>query len=74
MTCPAGPHLELVGEVAGRAGDGMPGADERSEARAGIRWRAGRIRWDAAVRRGLTAADGTWGVTAGLAWTIRTGS
>jgi hypothetical protein len=74
VTCPVGAHLELAGEVAGRAGDGMPGADQRSEARAGIRWRAGRIRWDAAVRRGLTDADGTWGVTAGLAWTLRAGS
>jgi hypothetical protein len=24
-----------------------------------------------AVRRGLAEADGTWGLTAGLAWTLR---
>ena len=74
VTCPVGARLELVGEVAGRAGKGQPGADERSEARAGFRWRTGRVRWDAAVRRGLAADDGTWGVTAGLTWTIRDGS
>jgi hypothetical protein len=74
VTCPVGARLELVGEVAGRAGYAAPGADEHSEVRAGFRWRSGRIQWDAAVRRGLAAADGTWGVTAGLAWTIRGGS
>jgi hypothetical protein len=61
----------LVGELAGRAGNGAPGAEERAEARAGFRFGRGRVRWDAAVRRGLAAADGGWGLTAGLAWTIR---
>jgi hypothetical protein len=61
----------IVAEVAGRAGDGAPGAEERSEARAGFRFGHGRLRWDAAVRRGLAEADGGWGLTAGLAWTIR---
>ena len=61
----------LVAEVAGRAGDGAPGAEQRSEARAGLRFGRGRVRWDVAVRRGLAEADGGWGVTAGLAWTIR---
>jgi hypothetical protein len=60
----------LVAEVAGRAGDGAPGAEERAEARAGVRFGRGRVRWDAAVRRGLAEADGGWGITAGLAWTI----
>jgi hypothetical protein len=68
---PATPRLALLAEVAGRAGDGMPGADERSEARAGVRFGRGRVRWDVALRRGLTEADGTWGVTLGLAWTAR---
>jgi hypothetical protein len=63
--------LELVTEVAGRAGKGMPGADEHSEARLGARLGHGRVVWDAAVRRGLAAADGRWGFTAGLAWTLR---
>ncbi len=60
----------IVAEVSGRAGDGAPGAEERSEARAGFRFGQGRLRWDAAVRRGLAEADGGWGLTAGLAWTI----
>jgi hypothetical protein len=66
-----GSRTDLVGELAGLAGDGMPGADAHAEARVGLRQRTGRLRWDAAVRRGLAAADGTWGVTAGLAFTLR---
>jgi hypothetical protein len=61
----------IVAEVAGRAGKGAPGAEERSEARAGFRFGRGRLRWDAAVRRGLAEADGGWGLTAGLSWTIK---
>ena len=68
---PATPSLTVVAEVAGRYGDGKPGSDVTSEARAGVRLGTGRLRWDAAVRRGLAAPDGTWGVTAGLAWTVR---
>ncbi len=67
---PATARLALLVEVAGRAGDGVPGAEVRSEARAGLRFGAGRLKWDAALRRGLATADGTWGVTAGLAWTV----
>jgi hypothetical protein len=62
---PLGPAT-LVGEVAGLAGDGAPGADARHEARAGVRLGAGALRGDAAVRRGLGDADGGWGLTAGL--------
>ena len=68
---PATSRLTLLAEVAGRAGDGRPGAEERSEARAGVRIGRGRVRWDAAVRRGLAQADGTWGATLGLTWTAR---
>jgi hypothetical protein len=64
-------RLELVGEVAGRAGKGSPGAEERSEVRAGVRYALGSVKLDTALRRGLADADGTWGFTAGLAWTIR---
>ena len=67
----ARPALSLVAELAGRRGDGMPGADESSEARAGLRLGRGRLRGDVALRRGLAAADGTWGVTLGFAWTAR---
>jgi len=68
---PASDRLALLAEVAGRAGDGEPGAEVRSEARAGLRFGGGRLRWDAALRRGIATADGTWGVTVGLAWTAR---
>jgi len=68
---PAGGRLALLAEVAGRAGDGRPGAEARSEARAGLRYGKGGVRVDAAVRRGLTPADGTWGATAGLSWDVR---
>jgi hypothetical protein len=68
---PATPRIALVAEIAGRAGDGRPGADESCEARAGVRLGSGRVRWDAAARRGLAQADGTWGVTLGLTWTAR---
>jgi hypothetical protein len=66
---PIGSRVSVLAEVAGRTGDDMPGAEERSEARAGLRFGRGRLRVDAAVRRGLAAADGTWGLTAGLSWT-----
>jgi hypothetical protein len=59
-------RLVVVGEWAGLAGSGMPGADAHSELRAGVRWGGGDWRWDAAVRRGLLEADGTWGLTAGV--------
>jgi hypothetical protein len=63
--------VALVGEVAGRKGKGMPGADERSEIRVGARLGSGRVTAAAAVRRGLAAADGTWGATAGVRWRLR---
>jgi hypothetical protein len=60
------PGLALVGEWAGLAGSGMPGADAHGELRAGVRLGAGDWRADGALRRGLLAADGTWGLTVGL--------
>jgi hypothetical protein len=63
-------RLTVVAEAAGLAGSGAPGAEAHAEARAGVRVGTGRVRWDAAVRRGLADADGTWGVTAGLALTL----
>jgi hypothetical protein len=67
----ARPAVELVAELNGRSGDGMPGAQQRSEFRLGLRLGSGRLRGDAALRRGLLAADGTWGATLGLAWVAR---
>ncbi len=70
LTWPIG-RITLVGEVAGLAGDGSPGADARSEARAGLRVGTGRLRGDIAARRGLTDSAGEWGITAGVSWTLR---
>lgn len=69
-----GPGLEAVLEAAGLLGDGQAGTDERGEVRAGIRFGSGRIRWDAALRRGFRPADGEWGISGGLTWHIREGS
>jgi hypothetical protein len=62
--------LTVVTEVAGLLGDGRPGTDARGEWRGGFRVGTGGLRGDAAVRRGLTDADGTWGATAGLSWSF----
>jgi hypothetical protein len=69
VEAPVGGGLALLAEVAGQAGRGMPGTEPHREARAGLRLGSGRLKWDAAVRRGIAEADGTWGVTAGLTWT-----
>ncbi|HSD65591.1 MAG TPA: hypothetical protein VLF95_02765 [Vicinamibacteria bacterium] len=66
---PATRGLAILAEVAGRAGDGEPGAEVRSEARAGMRIGGGRLRGDVALRRGIASADGTWGATVGISWT-----
>jgi len=65
------PRLALVAEWAGLAGKGMPGADAHSELRGGVRLGSGRLRADAAVRRGLLHADGRWGLTGGLTIRLR---
>ena len=67
----ARPAISLVAELAGRTGDGMPGAQQRAEARLGLRAGSRRLRGDAALRRGLYAADGGWGVTLGICWLAR---
>jgi hypothetical protein len=69
VTAPLG-ALSVVGELAGLAGRGAPGADAHGEVRLGVRGPAGRLSWDAALRRGLAEADGDWGLTAGLTWTL----
>jgi hypothetical protein len=66
-----GARAEFVGEVAGLLGDGLPGADARSEARLGLRLGGEALRGDVAVRRGLAEADGTWGLTLGLTRRLR---
>jgi hypothetical protein len=68
----AGSKLTIAVEAAGRAGNGMAGADQRGEVRAGFRF-GGRRAGDVAVRRALTHADGSWGFTFGFSWTLREG-
>jgi hypothetical protein len=71
LEVPVGSSVRALAEVAGKAGDGTPGTDEHIEARAGVAWDAGRFGLDAAVRRGLAEADGTWGFTAGVRVRLR---
>jgi len=72
LELPVADHLRVMGELAGKTGDGTPGADERIEARLGVAWNGGgRFGADAAVRRGLADADGTWGFTAGVRFLLR---
>ena len=65
--------LDLLGELAGQVGHGESGADQHVEARLGVRFGKGSWRGDAALRRAFAAADGTWGFTAGVTWTLRKG-
>lgn len=68
-----GARTALLGEVAGRAGQGAPVIDRTREARLGIRVMRRRVAWDAALRRGIGDADGDWGFTAGLTLTAKQG-
>ena len=71
LTVAASGTIEALAEVGGRMGEGAPGAEPRSEARAGLRVGRGAVRGDFAVRRGLAPADGTWGASIGVTWTLR---
>lgn len=64
-------RLDLMLEAAGRSGPGEPEARSRAESRIGARLRRGRAAFDAAVRRGLSQADGDWGFTAGVGYRLR---
>jgi hypothetical protein len=69
-----GPDTSVMMEAAGLGvGPGVPGADQHSEVRAGVRRRLGRVVGDIALRRGLSPADGHWGVTFGVSWVMRGG-
>jgi hypothetical protein len=65
------PRWALVAEVAGRAGSGEPVIDRTHEARLGVRRAGQRLGFAAALRRGLSDADGTWGFTGGVILTLR---
>jgi hypothetical protein len=65
---------EVVGEVNGRlhtgANDPPPGTQSSSILRGGLRYTAGRVRFDAGALVGILAEDPKFGVTAGLTWVI----
>lgn len=63
--------FSLLAELAGRAGSGAPGANATAEVRAGFRKRWRGLEWGAAMRRGLLAVDGSWGVVAGAGFALR---
>lgn len=70
-----GERLQVVAEVAGREdykGRGLPGTGEEGQARLGLRWTAGRWRFDGAAIRGLNASDASWGATVGVTITMQT--
>jgi hypothetical protein len=71
LECPLAARLALLAELAGLHGSSRPGTAAHAEMRVGFRLGGGRVRWDAALRRGFGKADGTWGATAGATWTIR---
>lgn len=63
--------VRVGAEVFGLAGESSPLAESRSEARLVGQWGAGRVRFDAGLRRGLTRSAGRWGLTVGLRWRVR---
>ncbi len=65
------PRFTALLEAAGRSGPGEPEARSRAEARLGARLERSRLAIDIAVRRGLSTADGDWGLTLGLAYRVR---
>ena len=69
---PLGARWTALAEAAGLAGSqGSPGADARSEARAGAAWGTSRWRFDFALRHGLSPSAGNWGATTGFTYLIR---
>jgi hypothetical protein len=66
--------LTLLAEVAGSMGASVPGVEAHSEGRLGVRWKRARFTGDLALRRGLAHADGTWGLTFGVALPMRRGA
>jgi hypothetical protein len=66
---PINTRVSLLSEVNGwknPRNSPSPGAESRSQARLGIQFRTGSVRWDAAVTAGLTHLDPRGGVVFGL--------
>ncbi|MEO8078203.1 MAG: hypothetical protein ABI818_17890 [Acidobacteriota bacterium] len=67
--------LEVVGEINGRAdtraGDPPAGTESRAAVRLGGRFTRSTVRVDAGIILGITSADPSIGVTAGLTWVFK---
>lgn len=61
---PVSERLRIVGEVAGRQGTGT--TFDQSYARAGARWMAAGVLWDAALTVGFIDQSEDWGAVAGV--------
>jgi hypothetical protein len=65
-------RLQAVAEAAGRihtsAGGPPPGTEGRGQARAGIRYGSGNVRFDAGVLFGYTSHDPEWGLVGGISY------
>jgi hypothetical protein len=63
--------LLLTGEVEGHQvtrPHPLPGTESRDSVRAGLAWRAGRVKVEALLTRGLTRIEGGLGAAFGLSW------
>ena len=73
---PLGARVRIVGEVAGQQGTGT--AFDRSFARAGARWNAAGVVWDAALSVGFIDQSEDWGFLGGvvlpISWTPKEGA
>ncbi len=68
-----GARNALVADLSGWAGASSPGAEQKAEARLGLRHERGRFALDLALRHGLTRSAGRLGMTAGIRWTAKAG-
>ena len=68
---PVHSRAALLGEWAGRAGKSARGSPRQAEARVGVRLVRDRWQLDFVVRRGLVAAEGTWGAGASVSFGAR---
>lgn len=69
VLAPLGRNLKLVAELNGRHGPaGRIGNENKSQARAGVQFRTGAVRWDLGVVAGLTRDDARSGIVAGATY------
>lgn len=72
VRAPLGRNLNLVAEVNGRHGPaGRIGNENKSQARAGVQFRTGAVRWDLGMVAGLTRDDPRSGIVAGATYELQ---